>query len=223
MAPWPDIIEDVNAAIRWVKLNGEMLGIDTDVIVLAGFSAGAHLGALAATASDVADLQGTENLGPSTDVNAVISFFGIFDLGRDFSPDLQDLVFIQIPCAAPEDIDIIAFVIAEAVGLLIDDDNCTPVIDTSDPTSGCDQDKVNQSSPQFHVDSTDPPMFLAHGTNDCTVLRIQSIEMSDALTEAGVFNILHLTDGAGHDINTLDVTTADLIDFLEIALGVNEN
>ena len=38
-APWPQIIYDVNAAIRWIKLNSNKLGIDPDKLILAGESA----------------------------------------------------------------------------------------------------------------------------------------------------------------------------------------
>ena len=57
-APWPQIIYDVNAAIRWIKLNSNKLGIDPDKLILAGESAGAHLAAMAAFGSDAEELIG---------------------------------------------------------------------------------------------------------------------------------------------------------------------
>ena len=79
--------------------------------------------------------------------------------------------------------------------------------------------KINQVSPQFYVDSNDPPMYLAHGLLDCLILYKQSEDMSLALDVAGVFNILDITEDGFHFIGSLDVTVEDLVDFLEIALG----
>src|SRR5215469_4951351 len=40
---WPAQIYDTKAAIRWVRANAEKLGIDTDKIAIAGYSAGGML------------------------------------------------------------------------------------------------------------------------------------------------------------------------------------
>ena len=57
-AHFPAQIHDVKAAIRWLHGHPEVLDIDTDRIAIAGFSAGAHLAALAATTADVPKLEG---------------------------------------------------------------------------------------------------------------------------------------------------------------------
>ena len=59
-APWPEIVYDVKAAVRWIKLNSEKLGIDPDEIILMGESAGAHLAALTAFSSGVEELEGVK-------------------------------------------------------------------------------------------------------------------------------------------------------------------
>ncbi|HEY2654077.1 MAG TPA: alpha/beta hydrolase [Solirubrobacteraceae bacterium] len=48
-AKFPAALEDVRAAIRWVRTNAAAYGLDQDAVGLWGSSAGAHLGSLAAT------------------------------------------------------------------------------------------------------------------------------------------------------------------------------
>lgn len=69
---YPAPIEDLEAAIRWVKRNGAPLGIDARHLALVGESAGGHLAAAVAA-------RATE----ATRVAAVASFFGPVDLERD--------------------------------------------------------------------------------------------------------------------------------------------
>jgi acetyl esterase/lipase len=65
--PYPACIEDVEAAIRWVKAHAAESKVDTARIALAGESSGGHLVALAAVRADA-----------STRVAAVAAFYGIF-------------------------------------------------------------------------------------------------------------------------------------------------
>jgi acetyl esterase/lipase len=47
-SPWPGMLDDVRAAIAWVRDNADSLGIKPDRIALQGHSAGGHLSLLAA-------------------------------------------------------------------------------------------------------------------------------------------------------------------------------
>ena len=66
---YPACIDDVETAIRWVKAHAAEYHLDSDRIALAGESAGGHLVDLAAARGD-----------KSTRVNAVVSFYGVYDL-----------------------------------------------------------------------------------------------------------------------------------------------
>ena len=75
-APWPAAIEDVKAAIRWVRASASSLGVDASRIAVEGNSAGAHLALLAAGTPGVAALEGTGgNEGVSSDVAAVAAIY----------------------------------------------------------------------------------------------------------------------------------------------------
>ena len=65
-ATFPDHVDDVKAAVAWVRDHAEELGTDPDFIVLTGGSAGGHLAALAA-------------LDPGTRVQGCVPHYGIYD------------------------------------------------------------------------------------------------------------------------------------------------
>ncbi len=74
---WPAVLEDVRAAVRWVRRHADSLEVDPDRIVVMGQSAGAHLAALLAT-----NLEEPDPTGVSARVQGVVSFYGPSDLLR---------------------------------------------------------------------------------------------------------------------------------------------
>ena len=83
---WPDDLDDVDSAIRWVIAHAAEYKGDPHRIVLVGHSAGGHLVMFAATQPDMAD-----------QVQAVVGFAPVTDLVADserrqgLSPSLQNL------------------------------------------------------------------------------------------------------------------------------------
>ncbi|MGC8638852.1 MAG: alpha/beta hydrolase fold domain-containing protein [Isosphaeraceae bacterium] len=73
---WPLNLEDVQAAVRWAKINARVFGINPNEVVAMGESAGANLANLLGTASPSAAL----GPGVSAAVAAVISFSSPTDL-----------------------------------------------------------------------------------------------------------------------------------------------
>jgi len=73
---WPAPIEDVNAAIRYLRANAAELGVDPEKIAAVGASAGAHLVLLAAGAPGHAAFQGDGgHAGVDTRLQAVVGIF----------------------------------------------------------------------------------------------------------------------------------------------------
>jgi acetyl esterase/lipase len=71
---WPAQIEDVKAAIRWARANLDLLGVDSDKIAVAGYSAGATLALIACGTEP--GLEGSEgNPDVSSAVAACIAFY----------------------------------------------------------------------------------------------------------------------------------------------------
>jgi acetyl esterase/lipase len=75
-ALWPAQIEDVKAAIRWMRANTGELSIEPDRIVVSGNSAGGHLSLVAAGAANVPEFEGKGgNEGVSSEAAAAIAFY----------------------------------------------------------------------------------------------------------------------------------------------------
>jgi acetyl esterase/lipase len=72
-ATFPDHLDDVKAAIAWIRGHGAAHGADPSFLVLAGGSAGAHLAALAA-------------LDPTTRVQGCVAYYGVYDLSEHEEP-----------------------------------------------------------------------------------------------------------------------------------------
>lgn len=73
---WPAQIEDVKAAIRWMRANAASLEIDPDRIAIEGNSAGGHLSLMAAGTADRPEFEGTGgNEGVSSAVCAAIAVY----------------------------------------------------------------------------------------------------------------------------------------------------
>jgi acetyl esterase/lipase len=200
--PWPLIIHDVKAVVRWVKLNAKKLRINPEKIIVGGESAGAHLAAMAALSAGVPELEGSENPGVSSNVAAVVLFYGPYNM--DTLARKKRKMIKNSRCPKPN--------YSSPVLYLLD----CPNVDTSTYNiDGCKEEDVKQANPATHLDSSDPPVFIAHGKDDCIVPWTQAKEFADALEEAGVpYEFISAKDGE-HRVWTLDVEASDVVRFLD--------
>lgn len=167
-ARFPAQIQDVKAAIRYLRSKAGDYGIDSERIVLWGGSAGGHLAGLAATTCGVAAFdppastgrmgraagQSAKPLATSDCVQGAALWYGVYDLAAHGKESER----------------------GSALG------NVTPLL-------GCDvaecRDKAEAASPVHHVGAQTPPMLLIHGTADDEVAYQQTEEMAAALKAAG--------------------------------------
>jgi acetyl esterase/lipase len=77
---WPANLEDLRAAVRWLRRNAAVYHVDPDRIAAMGVSAGGHLAALLATLPDGAYTHPDSTSSTSARVQAVIDFYGPSDL-----------------------------------------------------------------------------------------------------------------------------------------------
>lgn len=84
---WPAMIEDVQAAVRFLRTNASKYGIDPARIGAAGASAGGHLSLLLGTTEGWPDSTGKDaaKTEVSSKVSAVLNLFGPFDCTQDFT------------------------------------------------------------------------------------------------------------------------------------------
>jgi acetyl esterase/lipase len=97
---WPENLEDVQAAVRWVRTNAGTLGINPNEIVAMGESAGANLAALLGTSSTE-----SSGSGVSAAVDAVVASSTPTDLTSLFSQSrLAGLAAGQFLGGSPEQV-----------------------------------------------------------------------------------------------------------------------
>ena len=204
--PWPAQAHDANAAIRWIKQNAGMLDVDPEKLVIVGGSAGAHIGAAVAMGPDVDELQGPHNLVPPTSTDVALAFliFGAYDMNM-----IVDDGFDLVDDGTCNLLDLVGVV---AVLALLD---CPISINPLDPLGNCAQQDLDSASPVMYVDSTDPPSYLAHGRDDCTVPFQQTVGMETALDMAGVTNETVIVNGGVHDSMSLMLDVQNLLNFID--------
>ncbi|MCW5937403.1 MAG: alpha/beta hydrolase [Fimbriimonadaceae bacterium] len=88
---WPAMIEDCQAAVRFLRAKADDYGLDTDAFGSCGASAGGHL-ALLLGLTDTWEQDPADNPDQSSRVGAVFNLFGPVDLTQDFDVKLADFV-----------------------------------------------------------------------------------------------------------------------------------
>jgi acetyl esterase/lipase len=169
-AVFPAQIEDVKAAVRWLRAHAADYRLDPDRIAAWGASAGAHLVALLGTAGDAFDVG--EHLDRSSGVQAVVDWFGPTDF---LAMDDQRLPDGMLHGAAdsPESL-LIGGAIAEH------------------------PDLAARANPITWVDGDEPPFLIVHGDRDPLVPHAQSELLLAALREADVPVRMYTVEGGGH-------------------------
>lgn len=165
---FPGQLEDVKAAIRYLRAHAGQYGIDTERFGVMGESAGAHLAAMAACTGDLPEYDKGQYLEYSSRVQAACCWYLPADLGSMISRTPKER-----QAASPE-------------ALLIG----------ANPAQ--DGERARAASPCGWVTEQAPPFLLLHGTADQTVPFSQSEQMYDALKRAGVDAELIAIEGAQH-------------------------
>jgi acetyl esterase/lipase len=171
-AAWPAQINDVKAAIRFLRANAAKYNIDPNRIGLWGMSAGGHLAALAGTTGDVTELEGKDGPpGVSSRVQAVVDWFG----PTDFTPYSSG---------------------KETLGK-----NVQWMVDRLFGGKLTERKaEAKAASPVSYISPDDPPFLIMHGTNDGVVPIDQSRRFAEALQKTGVKTTLELIEGQGHEL-----------------------
>jgi acetyl esterase/lipase len=198
----PDVVSDVNRAVRFIRFRARDYHIDPDRIGVTGGSAGGHLSLMQGTAGDLGDKNAKDPVDKvSSRVQAVACFFPPSDflnygkpgenavgrgVLRDFKPPFDF-----------KDVD--------------------PKTHVSRPIT--DEAKIleiaRQISPVNHVSSDDPPTLIIHGDADKLVPIQQAELILEKLKATGVETKLVVKKGAGHgwpDVSKDATTIADWFD-----------
>jgi len=171
-AIFPAQIEDVKAAVRWIRANAETYRLDPNRFAAWGASAGGHLVAMLGTSGDITEFEVGENLGVSSQVQAVVNYFGPTDFLQMDTHRLPDGLVHDAP-DSPE---------SKLVGGPIQEH----------------EDRVTRANPITYVSKDDPPILIIHGDQDKLVPYHQSVLLKEALEVVGAPVILYKVDGGGH-------------------------
>lgn len=193
---FPAQIEDVKGAVRWLRANAGTYGIDSTRIGSWGASAGGHLSALLGASGGASQLEGVVggNLGQSSSVQAVVDYFGPVDL-FNMDPDVTTPPGSTVaydPYFSPAS-HLIGFdQPGQGIGVLRQHQ-----FDPNPPYPFFVR-LVRYANPITWLDVSDPPFFIAHGTQDTVVPLHQSVRLADALRDAGVPYAYDQAVGGGH-------------------------
>lgn len=177
---FPALLEDAKAAVRWMRAHASEFGVDADRFGLLGDSAGGYVVQMAGATNgeknwDVGDFKEV-----SSDVQAVVSIYGISDLttiGEGIGNE-------NVHASAA---------VTEALLL-----NGPAFKDFAGASVNADPQKAKAASPIGHVDGTEPPFLLMHGSGDKVVSPLQSKKMFEALLNKKVEAEYVLVRGAEH-------------------------
>ena len=173
----PAQIQDVKAAVRWLRANASKYNLDPQKFAAFGQSAGGNLVALLGTSCGAVALEGADlgNADQASCVQAVIDWFGPTDFLQ------MDQQFAGTSCPATHDA-------ADSPESLVVGAPIQTV-----------PDKVQLVNPITYVAAEAPAFLIQHGTADCNVPPQQGQLLYDALKAAGSNKAtLTFLEGAGH-------------------------
>jgi acetyl esterase/lipase len=184
-AKFPAAVEDVKAAVRWVRSVADKFGFDGDRVGLWGSSAGGHLAACAALSRESQFLT-SEYAGFSSSVQAVVDGYGPTNFARidadrvrttTVGADAESLAIGKVlPAGDPDSFE------SRFLG--------GPVMDA--PA------QVELADPVHYVRGGGPPFLILHGQSDTLIPWSQSKYLFDALNATGDETVLALFEKLGH-------------------------
>lgn len=173
-AVFPQQLHDLKGAVRWLRANGERLGLPTGRLGIWGASAGAYLGSLLALSEGDRALEGTVggNAERSSGVQAVVHWFGQADLAASAARSTVEAALLPFHFEAD-------------------------LLGTADPAELAD--RARGFSLLSRVSAHAPPFLITHGDRDRIVPPSEGLALHDALVRAGASSRLELLGGAGHE------------------------
>ena len=201
----PEILQDMNRAVRFIRFHAKDYGIDPERIGITGSSAGGHLSLMQGTAGDQGDPKAKDPVDRvSSRVQAVACFYPPTDFLNYGKPGEIALGRGTLRgFAAPFDFH-----------------EYDPKLAKFVPIS--DEEKIREIgrriSPINHVSADSPPTLIFHGDKDWLVPIQQSQVMVEKLKQAGVEARLVVKPGAQHGWPDTSKETALIVDWFDTHL-----
>ena len=181
-ANFPQPIEDVKAAIRFVKANAQRFNVDAEKVSLIGDSAGGYLTAFVAVTNDEKIFNTGDYGNVSNKIVAAVDLYGISDLTKiadDFSEEVKK-----------------NYNSAGSIASLFV--NGIPGFTGSGGSILDDEKTAAATNPINYVNKNSAPMLLMHGTADHIVSPSQTDLLFQALKNNGVDAERYIIPNADH-------------------------
>jgi acetyl esterase/lipase len=181
----PEIFNDMNRAVRFIRHNAAEYGIDRDRIGITGGSAGGHLSLLQGCGGGDGNPKGDEIDRESSRVQAVVAFYPPTDFlnwGEKGKVMLGTHPIVPVKGA----FDFTRLAQKTNSFELITDEKEREAIG-------------REMSPLYHVAEDNPPTLIIHGDKDLLVPLQQAQIMEAKMKEAGATVELIVKPGGGHD------------------------
>lgn len=181
---FPQPLEDIKAAVRFLKANAKTFNIDSNHIGLVGQSAGGYLTAFMGTTNGSKQFDKGEHLDQTSTIQAVVDMYGLSDLtkvGDDYSETIKEAH--KSPGAT------------EALWV-----NGSAVFGGKDGGILADKTAADAANPITYIQDNYniPPFLLMHGTADTVVSPSQTDILFQALRAKGVVAERILIPNAAH-------------------------
>jgi len=203
-AIFPAQIQDVKAAIKFLRQHAADYAIDPARAIAWGESAGAHLAALAAVSCGAQPLEprplpaataatSNSDVDVSDCVQGSVAWSGVFDLATIQVQARQDGAASRDLADAPEWRLLGCFAAQCGEGRLA---AASPIAYVN-AQCACTADQPAAPSPPPHPGAPMPPMLLIVGDQDKTIPHQQTLEMAEMLKQAGIAHELMVIPGVG--------------------------
>lgn len=187
-ALFPAQVQDVKAAIRWLRAHAAEHGIDPDRFAAMGDSSGGWLALMAGFTAEVAELEAPDaDTGVSARVQAVVDFFGPTDFLQMDEHMLEGRAFQEF--------------------LGIDGNHAHPGSPESRLVGGpIDErrEECERANPIRYASRDAPPLLILHGQADPFVPHHQSELLFSALAEHGAEATFYSIPNVGHERTYLE-------------------
>jgi acetyl esterase/lipase len=199
----PEIVEDMNRAVRFIRYHAKEYGIDPARIGICGASAGGHLALMLGTAGGPGNPDARDPVDrESSRVQAVACFFPPTDFLNYGQPGRRKIY--------PTDHDPPYRATVDYRELNKESRLWVPI---TDPVRL--EQIARQISPVYHVTPDDPPTLIIHGDQDRLVPLQQSESIVERLKKAGVDTNLIVKKGGGHGWPTIGADAITFIDWFD--------
>ncbi len=198
----PEILEDMNRAVRFIRYHGKDYHIDPDRIGITGGSAGGHLSLMQGTAGDKGDPKAKDPINRvSSRVQAVACFFPPTDF-LNYGEKGKDAIGRGTLANFKAAFDVRTF------------DPKTKALERI-----TDEDKIlelgRKISPIYHVSADDPPTLIIHGDKDRLVPIQQAESIVAKFKEVGVPAELVVKEGAAHGWANMAQDQATIVNWFD--------